>query len=225
MTYEELYAAQAALFDAPWLKGCSFANEWRNEWRRVLRSAARSPQSYPPARDEAVFPLEHTFQDTSVTFHFDQDKLWDWFQRDGKLDQRRVFLPRELTRNIEGNVGIRDSQLTWDDALEEPTVSPDGKEIFVASLPGFPPPLRVVYGNRRVEGRFTGLKKRKLPIFLIQADFVPAFLGDSFEAALYLFWMDVCIMMENRVKLKDKDLQPLLHIFRESSMLTIKGLK
>jgi len=43
--------------------------------------------------------------------------------------------------------------------------------------------------------------------------------------ALYLFWMDVCIMMENRVKLKDKDLQPLLHIFRETSMLTIKGLK
>ena len=225
MTYEELYAAQAALFDAPWLKGCSFANEWRNEWRRVLRSAVRSPQSYPAARDEAVFPLEHTFQDTSVTFHFDQDKLWDWFQRDGKLKERRVFLPRELTRNLEGCVGIRDSQLTWDEALDEPTVSPEGQEILVASLPGFPPPLRVVYGNRRVEGCFTGFKKRKLPIFLIQADFVPAFLGDSFEVALYLFWMDVCIMMENRVKLKDKDLQPLLHIFRETSMLTIKNLK
>ena len=55
MNYEELYAAQTAFFDAPWLKGCSFANEWRNEWRRVLRAAARDPQPYPPQNPAAVF--------------------------------------------------------------------------------------------------------------------------------------------------------------------------
>ena len=59
MTYEELYAAQATLFDAPWLKGCSFANEWRNEWRRVLRSTARSPQSYPPPGRGGLSPGAH----------------------------------------------------------------------------------------------------------------------------------------------------------------------
>ena len=69
MNYEELYAAQAAFFDAPWLKGCSFANEWRNEWRRVLRAAARDPQPYPPQNPAAVFPMEHTFEDTEFTFH------------------------------------------------------------------------------------------------------------------------------------------------------------
>ncbi|MFR1051658.1 MAG: hypothetical protein ACLSE7_08010 [Lachnospirales bacterium] len=225
MNYEELYAAQAAFFDAPWLKGCSFANEWRNEWRRVLRAAARDPKPYPPQNPAAVFPMEHTFEDAEFTFHFDMEKVWDWFRRDSALKERRVFLPRELTRNLEGEVGIRDSQLTWDAALPEPELPDAGKELLVCSLPGFPPPLRVVSGNRLVDGSFTGFKKRKLPICLIQAEFTPAFLGDSFEAALYLFWMDVCIMMENRVKLKDKDLQPLLHIFRASSMLTIKGLK
>ncbi len=225
MTYEELYAAQAQHFEGPWLKGCSFANEWRNEWKRVLRAAARDPQSYPARRSEAVFPLPHTFHGGEITFTLDQDKLWDWFLRDGKLDQRRVFLPRELTRNAEGEVGIKDSQLVWDSTIPEPTVSDDGREIFAASLPGLPPELRVVYGNRRVEGQFTGFRKRKLPIYLIQAEFTPAFLGDSFQVALYLFWMDVCIFSENRIKLRDKDLKPLLHIFRDSSMLTVKGLK
>ncbi len=225
LDYEEFYITQLSHFDSPWLKGCSFANEWRNEWKRVLRAAARNPEAYPVRRPEAVFTLPHTFQDASVTFHLDQDKLWDWFLRDGNLKERRVFLARELTRNSEGEVGIRDSQLTWDAGLEEPAVPEGGKEIFAASLPGLPPPLRVVYGNRRVEGCFTGWKKKRLPIYLIRPEFTPAFLGDSFETALYLFWMDVCILSENRLKLKDKDLRPLLHIFRESSMLTVKGLK
>ena len=225
MNYEDPYAGQTAFFDAPWLKGCSFANEWRNEWRRILRAAARVPQTYPPQNPEAVFAVAHTFQDTPFTFHFDLEKVWDWFRRDSALPEHRVFLPRELTRNLEGEVGIRDSQLTWDPAAPEPEPSDGGREILVCSLPGTPPPLRVISGNRRGESSFTGFKKRKLPLCLIQAEFTPAFLADSFEVALYLFWMDVCILMENRVKLKDKDLQPLLHVFRPSSLLTIKGLK
>lgn len=225
MNYEDLYAAQAAFFDAPWLKGCSFANEWRNEWRRILRAAVRSPQSYPPQNPTAVFSVAHTFHDSPFNFHFDLEKVWDWFRRDSALPERRVFLRRELTRNLEGEVGIRESQLTWNPAAAEPELGDRGQEILVCSLPGTPPPLRVIAGNRRVESSFTGFKKRKLPICLVQAEFTPAFLADSFEVALYLFWMDVCILMENRVKLKDKDLQPLLHVFRPSSMLTIKGLK
>lgn len=225
MDYEALYIAQAPHFEAPCLKGFSFANEWRSEWKRVLRAAARNPEVYPVQRQEAVYPLPHDFQGTEILFQFDRDKLWDWFLRDGKLKERRVFLPRELKTNLDGEVGIKDSQLTWDAEAPEPTVSPEGKEIFAASLPGLPPPLRVVYGGQRVGHCFTGWKKNKLPIYLIQAEFTPAFLGDSFQAALYLFWMDVCILSENRLKLKEADLKPLLHIFRPSSMLTVKGLK
>lgn len=225
MDYEALYIAQSKHFDAPFLKGFSFANEWRNEWKRILRAAARAPELYPVQRPEAVYSLPHSFYDTQILFQFDRDKLWDWFQRDGRLKERRVFLPRELKMNGDGEVGIKDSQLTWDPDAPEPTVDPAGKEIFAASLPGLPPPLRVVYGGQRVEHCFTGWKKNKLPIHLIQAEFIPAFLGDSFQVALYLFWMDVCILSENCIKLKEKDLRPLLHIFRDSSMLTVKGLK
>lgn len=225
MDHEALYIAQAPHFEAPFLKGLSFANEWRNEWKRVLRNAARNPVDYPLQRSEAVCELPHTFQGTDVLFRLDRDKLWDWFQRDGKLKERRVFLQRELRRSVEGDFGIRDSQLTWDADVPEPTVEPGGKEIFAVSLPGVPPPLQVVYGAGRVENCLTGWKKNKLPIYLIQAEFTPAFFTDSFQVALYLFWMDVCILSENRLKLKEKDLKPLLHIFRPSSMLTVKGLK
>ncbi len=225
MDYEALYAAQAPHFEAPLFKGLSFANEWRNEWKRVLRNAARAPEEYPPQRPQAVCELPLTFQGTEIRFRLDRDKLWDWFVRDGKLKERRVFLHRELKRGIDGEFGIRDSQLTWDADDREPTVDPAGKELLVVSLPGVPPPLRLVYGAHRVEHCLTGWKKNKLPIYLVQAEFTPAFLTDSFQAALYLFWMDVCILSENRLKLKEADLKPLLHIFRPSSMLTVKGLK
>lgn len=224
MNYEEIYAQQSQHFESPWFQGCSFSNEWRNEWKRVLRSAARKPEPYPPQRPGAVMALEHEFRGTPFVFHLDRDKLWDWFGQDGRLKERRIFLARELTKNTNGELGIKDSPLTWDPELAEPMVDPEGKEIFAVSLPGVPPPLRVVYGNQRVDHCFGGWRKNKLPIYLVQAEFTPAFLADSFEVALYLFWMDVCIFSENRLKLKEKDLKPLLHIFRPSSMLTVKGL-
>lgn len=225
MDYEALYIAQSPHFEADFLKHISFAEEWRNEWKRVLRAAARSPEVYPPQRPEALCDLPLSFMGSDITFRLDRDKLWDWFQRDGRLKDRRVFLSRELKRSAEGDFGIRDSQLTWDADLSEPTVPADGKEIIAVSLPGVPPPLRVVYGNQRVEHCLTGWRKNKLPIYLVQAEFTPAFFEDSFQVALYLFWMDLCILSENWSKVKAKDLKPLLHIFRDSSMLTVKGLK
>ena len=65
---------------------------------------------------------------------------------------------------------------------------------------------------------------RSLPLFLIQTDFVPAFLGSPFEVCLYLFLMDTCIIKEDHQKVKDEDLRKLLHIFKASPMLRIKGL-
>ncbi|MEG2678981.1 MAG: hypothetical protein RR949_03510 [Oscillospiraceae bacterium] len=221
---EELYVSMLPLLDAPWLEKCSFGNEFRNEWKRVLRSAARNVQDYSPVDPDAIYAVPHSFEGTDLTFHFDQLKLAEWFRMDTDAKERKAFMPRELTRNIEGNVGIQQSTLRWDVNAVEPLVPEEGKEILVCSLPGFPPPLQTVYGNRRVEGNFHGFKNRKLSIFLVRPELTPAFLCSSFEVCAYLFWMDCCIMMENRPKLKDKDLQPLLHIFRPSSMLKLKGL-
>lgn len=222
--YEAVYASMAPLFDSLWLKRCGFANEFRNEWRRLLRASARDPRPYPSKDEAAVLPVAHSYQGTELTFHFDQLKLWDWYVRDGKETARRVFLSKDMKRTAEGTLEFHDSECTYDSGAEEPAVPERGKEIFVCALPGSPPPLRVVYGNRRVEGGFTGLRKNRLPFYLVQTDFVPAFLCDSFEVCAYLFWMDCCIIGENCVKVGEKDLKPLLHIFRPSSMLTVKGL-
>jgi hypothetical protein len=53
---------------------------------------------------------------------------------------------------------------------------------------------------------------------------VPVFLGSPVEVCLYLFLMDCCIIKLNYKHVLDKDLQPLLHIFRPSPMLQIKGI-
>lgn len=223
--YELLYQGMAPLFDQKWLKDCAFANEFRNEWRRVLRASARNNQSYFPKNQDAVFSCSHTFEGVTLPLHFDQLKLADWFQRDSKGKQRRVFFSRVLTRSrFDGTIGYHSSPLLYDKDRQEPAI-PDGKQVFVCSLPGFPPPLQTIYGHQRVENGFYGLVgKNKLDVFLVAPEFLPAFLCNSFELCAYLFWMDCCIMMENRVKLRDKDLQGLLHIFRPDSMLTLKGL-
>ncbi|MDN0033158.1 hypothetical protein [Oscillibacter ruminantium] len=223
---EDVYRQILPLFESDWLKACAFGEEFRNEWKRVLRGAARNDQPYSPETPEAVFPVTHSFQGVPFTFHFDQKRLYGWYCEDCKLKERRVFQPRELTRSgADGSVGIGQSKLHWDADAPEPAVPEEGKEIIACSLPGFPPPLWVVYGNRRVEGGFHGfLKPNKLRVLLIQAEFAPAFLGSAFEVCLYLFWMDCCILMENQSKLKPDSLRPLLHIFRRPSMLTLKGL-
>ena len=223
--YAGVYDAALALLKDDWLKKCSFAAEFQSEWHRVLRGALRNGQSYAPVNPDAVFCVPCNFQDTPFVFHFDQSKLADWFRQDSSIRERHVFLPKELTRGMDGAVCYYDSALRYDSGAPEPVVAEGSTEIFVCSLPGFPPPLQVVYGSKYVEHSFCGLWKRKLPVFLIPAEFTPAFLGDSFEVCLYLFWMDCCIIMENHAKVSDKRLKPLLHIFRDSSMLTVKKLR
>lgn len=223
---EIVYRQILPLFESDWLRECAFGDEFRNEWKRVLRNAARNDRPYPPETPEAVFPVHHVFEGVPFTFHFDQKRLFGWYCEDCKLKERRVFQPRELTRSgADGTVGIGPSKLRWDSDASEPEVPEEGREIIICSLPGIPPPLQVVYGNRRVEGGFHGfLKPNKLNVLLIQAEFTPAFLGSAFEVCLYLFWMDCCILIENQPKLKPDRLRPLLHIFRRPSMLTLKEL-
>ena len=45
-----------------------------------------------------------------------------------------------------------------------------------------------------------------------------------FEICLYLFLMDICIIREDYQQVKDEELRNLLHLFRPSPMLKIKGL-
>ena len=66
--------------------------------------------------------------------------------------------------------------------------------------------------------------KSRLSVFLINTDYVPAFLATPFELCLYLFLMDYCIIKENYTKVKDEELKQFLHIFKTSPMLKIKGL-
>lgn len=185
---EIVYRQILPLFESDWLKKCAFGNEFRNEWKRVLRNAARNDLLYPPETPDAVFPVDHVFEGVPFTFHFDKTAAW-LVLRGFKLKERRVFYPRELTRSgADGTVGIGQSKLRWDADASEPEVPEGGREIIVCSLPGFPPVLQAVCGNRRVEGGFHGfLKPNKLNDLLIQAEFTPAFLGSAFE-------IDCCIL-------------------------------
>ena len=91
-------------------------------------------------------------------------------------------------------------------------------------MPELPARLQIVYGNKWVDGRFNSFLKTRLSVYLIDTDYVPAFLATPLEVCLYLFLMDYCIIKENYTKVKDEDLKQFLHIFKVSPMLRIKKL-
>lgn len=221
---DEQYYGMLALVDGPWLKGRQFAEEYRFAWRKALRRAKEREESFLPADPTNIFVVPHSFQGLEIDLHFNLEKIDDWFRQDDKGKERRVFLPHDLKRTIDRTVGIEDSRLEYHPKIIEQELPNLKRELVICSLPGVPPPLRMIYGNSWAEECYHGFRKRFLPVNLIAAEFTPAFLSSPMEMCAYLLFMDCCILDTNRSKLKDDKIKSLLHVFRSSSVLTLQGL-
>lgn len=197
--------------------------EFRRSWEALLRRAAEM-DDYFDVSAPSVYAVEHSFSGIDICFHFDQLKIADWYRQDSSRKKRVVFLPKSFKHSKSGGLTYHDSPCDYDSAAVESALTEDSRNIIAAALPQLPPRLSVVYGNKWVEGRFTRLLNTRLSLFLIETDYVPAFLASPFEVCLYLYMMDLCIIKENYAKVKDTELRSFLHIFRPSPMLKIKGL-
>ncbi len=213
-----------ALYHDPAVRERTFYPDFRRAWDKLLRQALDSERSYLPENLDAVYTLAHTWADIALDLHFDQLKMADWYAREINRRSRALFTAERLRRDRAGVLHFHDSVCRYDPDAPEPALTDNLKNVIACALPGLPPELAVVYGNKWVNTRFTALKRRSMSLFLLTTDYVPAFLGSSLEVVLYLFMMDCCILKENCGKVKDEDLRPLLHIFRPSPMLAIKGL-
>jgi hypothetical protein len=201
----------------------SYYPDFRRKWEALLKKAAEL-EAYYDFSAPSVLTVEQSFAGIDASFHFDQLKIADWYRQDSGRKKRVVFKPERLKHSKRGGLSFHDSPCDYDPSLPESALTDDMKNIVAAALPELPPRLRVVYGNKWVNGRFNPFLTTKLSLFLIETDYVPAFLGSPFEVCLYLFMMDYCIIKENYSKVKDDDLKQFLHIFRPSPMLKIKGI-
>ena len=200
----------------------SYYPEFRRKWEAVLRRAAESEEVYFDPASNSVFTVEHSFAGIETGFHFDQAKIAEWYQKDLK-DKHIVFKPQKLKHDKQG-LHFHEYTCSYDPNVAEPTLSDENRNIIAAAIPELPARLQIVYGNKWVDGRFNAFLKTRLSIFLIDTDYVPAFLATPLEVCLYLFLMDYCIIKENYTKVKDEDLKQFLHIFKASPMLRIKKL-
>ena len=200
----------------------SYYPEFRRKWEAVLRRAAESEEVYFDPASNSVFTVEHSFAGIETGFHFDQAKIAEWYQKDLK-DKHIVFKPQKLKHDKQG-LHFHEYTCSYDPNVAEPTLSDENRNIIAAAMPELPARLQIVYGNKWVDGRFNAFLKTRLSIFLIDTDYVPAFLATPLEVCLYLFLMDYCIIKENYTKVKDEDLKQFLHIFKASPMLRIKKL-
>ena len=207
------------------ISGRDYGRGFRKKWVMAFERAFAMDTSYLPENPDAVLEVRHSFDDFTFTFHFDQLKLYDWFQREMDRGSKQIFEPKKLKRRMNGTLTYDESTCVYDPALPEPALTDKMKNIIACALPGLPAPqLRVVYGNKWVNSRFNPFRLASLHLYLLNTDYVPVFLGSPVEVCLYLFLMDCCIIKLNYKHVLDKDLQPLLHIFRPSPMLQIKGI-
>lgn len=221
--YKEIASQIETLCGDKDISGRSFFPHFHAEWNALLNRAAYA-ESYFDAEAETVFPVLCAWEGVTVTFHFEQSKMADWYFQEAKRHKRVVFLPERVRRNRAGELTFHDSPCRYDPAAQEPGIGEKDRNILAAAIPGRPPELWIVYGNKWVEKRFNPFLRGRLSLFLIQTDYVPAFLASPLEVCLYLFLMDCCIIKEDRGTVKDEDLRKLLHVFRPSPMLKIKGL-
>lgn len=222
--HEEWLEQFDALCQDPAIRNRSFYPDFRRGWEALLRKASHSAEQYFDPNAESVFPVPCSFGGMDTVFHFDQLKMADWYYQEVKRGKRVVFVPKRVRRDRQGRLSFHDSPCHYDPQAAEPALKEEDRNILAAALPGLPPELWIVYGNKWVERKLGPFTQRSLSLFLIQTDYVPAFLLSPREICLYLFWMDCCILKEDADKVPDEQLRPLLHLFKPSPMLKIKGL-
>ena len=204
------------------IRSRSYYPEFRRRWEAVIRRAAESDDVYFDPASDSGFTVEHSFAGIETGFHFDQMKIAEWYQRDLK-DKHVVFKPQKLKHDKQG-LHFHEYTCSYDPNAAEPALNDENRNIIAAAMPELPARLQIVYGNKWVDGRFNAFLKTRLSVYLIDTDYVPAFLATPLEVCLYLFLMDYCIIKENYAKVKDEDLKQFLHIFKASPMLRIKKL-
>lgn len=224
MEQKEVFQQILASFQDSAIRQRSYYPDFRRQWEALLRAAMESAEVYFETDAPSILTVEHSFAGIDACFHFDQLKIADWYRQDSSRKKRVVFKAQKLKHSRQGGLSYHDSPCDYDPRLPEIALTEDKRNIIAAALPELPPRLRIVYGNKWVDGRFNAFMNTRLSLFLIETDYVPAFLATPFEVCLYLFMMDYCIIKENYSKVKDEDLRQFLHIFRPSPMLKIKGL-
>ena len=197
--------------------------DFRRKWDFVFKKALER-DNYDPVSDDGIFTVNLTLGCISTEFNFDQLKIDEWYQNEMKRKSKSVFYPKRLKRDRSGIITYQDNICRYNPDAQELALTEAERNIIACALPGLPPELSVVYGNKWVDDKFNVFLQRSISMYLIETDYVPAFLLSPFEVALYLFLMDYCIIKSDFDKVKDDDLRNYLHIFRPSPMLKIKDL-
>ena len=223
MDKTEIFQSVLASFSDNAVRDREYYPEFRRSWEAAFRRALEL-EDYFDISAPSVYEVAQSFAGIDARFHFDQLKIADWYRQDSSRKKRVVFLPKTFKHAKSGDLVYHESRCDYDPAAPESALDLSGRNIVAAALPQLPPRLSIVYGNKWVAGRFNRLLNTRLPLFLIETDYVPAFLASPFELCLYLYMMDLCIIKENCAKVKDAELRQFLHIFRPSPMLKIKGL-
>jgi len=223
--YQELEAGIEACFQDPDIRERSFYPEFRRAWTAAFERACAAQENYFDLLSPGCRVVHNECAGISVDFHIDRLKINEWYNKELVNKKKVVFSGKKLKKNHKtGELMFHDIVCGYYPEADEDVLTEDMRNIIACAFPGPDPRLEIVYGNKWVAKRFNPFRRSSVDVFLIGTDYVPAFLGNALETAVYLFLMDYCIIKMNHGKVKDDDIKGLLHIIRVSPMLRIKGL-
>ena len=222
MDKKQAYSAAVELMQSPFIRDREFYPEFRTRWIAAFDMALEAEPYFPPDSTD-LCAVETECMGISYAYHLSRYKMAEWYAKELPRRKKVVFQAKRFRRDWHGNITYQDVPCYFDAEADEAMLNEKDRNIFACTFPSDTPMLRIVYGNRWLKEKFNPFLQRSLSLFLIGTDYVPAFLADPFELCLYLYLMDCSILKEDSVKVKDKDLKGLLHIFRPSPMLLVKG--
>lgn len=212
-------------FQDPDVRNRAYYPEFRRAWDAVFERVRRIEENYFDFSSPGCYVVHNDYAGICFDFHINQLKIYEWYEKELRNRKKVVFFGKKLKRDKKsGNLMFHEAICHYDPDAPESALEENMRNVIACALPCTTLAMQIVYGNKWVEKRFNKLRRNTVDIFLIGTDYVPAFLGNALEVALYLFLMDYCIIKTNLGKAKDEDIKNLLHIMRPSPMLRIKGL-
>ena len=137
-----------ALCRDPAIRNRDFYPDFRRGWEALLRKAAGSSERYFDLEGENVLAVSCSFNGFDFVFHFDQLKMADWYNQELRRGKRVVFVPKRFRRDRQGQLSFHDSPCHYDPNLPEAALTGQDRNILAAAMPGMPPELWIVYGNK-----------------------------------------------------------------------------
>ena len=147
----EAFQKLEALYQDNAIRDRKYYPDFRRSWNALLEPASENEEEYFPLDSDSVVVIRCDYGGLDFDFHFDQAKMADWYYQEVKRGKRVVFVPKRFKRSRSGQLSFHESACFSHPEFPETSLPESDRNIMACAMPGLPPELHIVYGNKWIE--------------------------------------------------------------------------